>query len=303
MGDEKLINLLTGPVSKIIPLIKFFLLIAAFVLGVIAVMNPRKPGESLVNRKGIDMAIALDVSKSMLATDLAPNRLERAKQFISKLMAAMPDDRVSLVLFAGKAYLQMPLTVDHGAASLFVNTASPDAIPEQGTVIADALEKAAYSLSGAETKFKSIILITDGEDHNEDAVSMAKKLSTQGVMVNAIGVGSTEGTTIPDPATGDVKRDESGSPVLSRLNENVLSEIAASTNGVYSKLESSDAAVSLIKEQLSQIERKAFTDFSQVNFKTYYGWAAAFMLLFLVLEILIPETLYSGKGKKQTSLA
>jgi Ca-activated chloride channel family protein len=303
MGDEKLVRVLTGNYSRSLFILKFVLLLAGFIFGVIAVMNPRKPGESLVTRKGIDLAIALDVSKSMLAADLSPNRLERAKQFINKLLAGMPDDRVALILFAGQAYLQMPLTVDHGSASLFVNSASPDAIPQQGTLISDALEKSANALNGTDAKFKTVVLITDGEDHEEGAVNMAKKLSTQGVMINTVGIGSTEGSTITDPATGDVKRDESGNPVISKLNENILKEIASATNGAYTRLESSDAAVSLIKEQLSQIDRKAYADNSQVNFKTWYAWFAVAMFLVLVVEIFIGEKSRRVKPVLKSSIA
>lgn len=269
---------------------KFIFISAAFVLGVIAVMNPRKPGGSNnTNRKGIDVAIALDVSKSMLASDLAPNRLERAKQFIGKLMNEMPDDRIALVLFAGKAYLQMPLTTDHGAAQLFVSSATTDAVPQQGTVISDALSMSAKVFNANEKKFKTVILISDGEDHDEEAIKMAKDLSEQGVMINTIGVGSPEGSVIVDPDSGGNKRDAAGNTVISKLNEEELMQIAASTNGVYIRLEGSDEAVLLLKQQLSQIDRKAFVDVSQVNFKTYYLWFVAAMLLLLLIENFIPE--------------
>ena len=157
IGDEKLVKALIADYSPKKFTVKFVFLSVAFILGVFAVMNLRKPGESANNsRKGIDIAIALDVSKSMLATDLAPNRLERAKQFIGKLMNEMPDDRIALVLFAGKAYLQMPLTVDHGAAQVFVSSASPDAVTQQGTVISDALNMSARAFSATDRKFKSV---------------------------------------------------------------------------------------------------------------------------------------------------
>jgi Ca-activated chloride channel family protein len=132
---------------------------------------------------------------------------------------------------------------------------------------------------------------------------MAKKLSTQGVMINTVGIGSTEGSTITDPATGDVKRDESGNPVISKLNENILKEIASATNGAYTRLESSDAAVSLIKEQLSQIDRKAYADNSQVNFKTWYAWFAVAMFLVLVVEIFIGEKSRRVKPVLKSSIA
>ena len=180
IGEENLVKALISNFSSKLFASKFLFLSCAFAVGVIAVMNPRKPGESTAaNRKGIDIAIALDVSKSMLAADLAPNRLERAKQFITKLLHEMPNDRIALILFAGKAYLQMPLTTDHGAAQLFVSAASPDAVPQQGTVISDALTMSANAFNRVDKKFKTIILISDGEDHDEDAVSTAKNLSEQ----------------------------------------------------------------------------------------------------------------------------
>ena len=259
-------------------------------LGIIAVMNLRKPGAAdNSNRKGIDLAIALDVSKSMLASDLSPNRLERAKQFIGKLMSEMPNDRIALVLFAGKAYLQMPLTVDHGAAQLFVSSASPDAVPQQGTVISDALNMSAKAFNSAERRFKAVVLISDGEDHDEDAVKTAKELAEQGVMINTIGIGSAEGSTITDPATGELKKDATGTTVISKLNEEPLKEIAKETNGIYIRLVSSDAAVVVLKQQLSQIESKAFSDVSQLNFTTYYMWFAAAMFIILLAENFIPE--------------
>ncbi len=290
IGDKNLVKALISNYSPKLFTSKFILVSVAFALGVIAVMNPRKPGASTaVNKKGIDIAIALDVSKSMLAADLAPNRLERAKQFVTKLMNEMPNDRIALVLFAGKAYLQMPLTTDHGAAQLFVSSASPDAVPQQGTVISDALEISANSFDAADKKFKTVLLISDGEDHDEDAVATAKKLSEQGVMINTIGIGSPEGATIPDPATGDVKKDDAGNTVVSKLNEDVLKQIATETNGVYLRLQSSDEAVAVLTKQLSQIDKKSFTDISQINFKTFFMWFAAAMFILLLIENLIPE--------------
>lgn len=290
IGDEKLVKALISNYSSRLFTTKFIILSVAFMLGVIAVMNPRNPGESnAVNRKGIDIAIALDVSKSMLAADPAPNRLERAKQFISKLMNEMPNDRVALVLFAGKAYLQMPLTVDHGAARLFVASASPDVIPQQGTVISDALNMSAKVFNSEEKKFKAIILISDGEDHDEDAVATAKELATRGVMINTVGIGSPDGSVIIDPLTGQNKIDVTGNTIITKLNEKALKELAQITNGVYVRLQSSDEAVSLLKNQLSQIDRKAFSDESMMNFRTYYFLFGAAMFLLLLVEIFIPE--------------
>jgi Ca-activated chloride channel family protein len=300
IGDEKLVNVLIADYSPPKFLLKFCCIVLAFVLGTITVMNLRKPGSSESNnRKGIDIAIALDVSKSMLSTDLAPNRLERAKQFIGKMMHAMPDDRIALVLFAGKAYLQMPLTTDHGAAQLFVSSASPDAVPQQGTVITDALEMSTRVFDNTSRKFKAVVLLTDGEDHDVRAVSTAKELAVQGVMINTVGIGSAEGSVIIDPATGSEKRDDAGNIVISKLNEEVLREVAAKTNGVYIKLQSSDEAVAMLKGQLSQIERKAFGDMSMMNFTVYYYWFAGLMFVLLLVENFISEKkrIKAGTGK------
>lgn len=290
IGDENLVRALISNSSSKLSTTKFIIVTIAFVLGVFALMNLRKPGESTsVNRKGIDIAIALDVSKSMLAADLAPNRLERAKQFITKLMNEMPDDRIALILFAGKAYLQMPLTTDHGAAQIFVSSASPDAVPQQGTVITDALKMSAQSFDAADKKFKTVLLISDGEDHDEDAVTTAGNLSENGVMVNTIGIGSPEGANIPDQATGEMKKDDAGNIIVSKLNETELKEIARVTNGIYIRLQSSDEAVGLLKGQFSQIDKKSFADISQMNFKSYFMWFTAAMFILLLAENFIPE--------------
>ncbi len=291
IGDPLLVRALVNKESTIKVYLRFFILLLAFSAGVLAIMNPRTAGDAdNKTRKGIDMAIALDVSKSMLAADLAPNRLERAKQLINKLITDMPDDRVALVLFAGKAYLQLPLTVDHGAATLFVSSVTTDAVPRQGTVISEALRMSAAVFNPAEKRFKSVLLISDGEDHDTEARATAEELASQGVMINTVGIGSPEGAPVPDPATGENKKDDAGNTVVSKLNETGLKEIAAATNGVYVKLESSDEAVRAIRAQLSQIERKAFGDVSLMNFKTWYPWLAGCMFLLLLIELLIPET-------------
>jgi Ca-activated chloride channel family protein len=290
IGDEKLVNALTKNYSSKLFNLKFILIGFAMAAGILAAMNPGKFGDpGNVKRKGIDIAVAIDVSNSMLAADLAPNRLERAKQFVGKLMDEMPDDRIALILFAGKAYMQMPLTTDHGAAKLFVSAASPDAVPQQGTVISDALDMSARAFSATDKRFKTIILITDGEDHDNDAEKMAKELSERGVMINTVGVGSAEGAVIPDPLTGENKKDGSGNTVITKLNDAILRSIAEKTNGTYINLQGSDEGVTMIKAQLSQIERKAFGDMSLMGFNTFYMWLAAVMFLLLLAENFIPE--------------
>lgn len=291
IGDANLVKALIANFSPSLFNIKFITFSVAFLFGVLAVANLRKPGKSndTVNRKGIDVVIAMDVSKSMLANDLEPNRLERAKQMVNKLMQQMPNDRVALVLFAGSSYRAMPLTIDHTAAAMFVSNASPDAIPAQGTVFSAALENCEKAFDVNSKRFKAIILISDGEDHDEDALKVAGELAQKGIMICTVGIGSAQGAQIPDAKTGGFKRDATGNIVLSKLNEGILQQIAKAANGIYVHLENSDAAVNTLIKEFSQVEKKTFTDVSMIDFKTYYLWFALPMFILLVAEFLIPE--------------
>lgn len=290
IGDPYLVKDLIRNFSPALFSAKFLLLSLAFAAGVLAFMNPRKPGDTDgVARKGIDVVIALDISKSMLADDIPPNRLSRAKELINQLFDAMPDDRIGLVLFAGKAYLQMPLTTDHAAAKMFVATADPSTMQQQGTVISDAMKISSFAFNNRERRFKTVILISDGEDHDLNAIETANQMSEEGVMINTIGIGSPEGAPIVETTTGEQKKDAMGNIVISRLNEEELKQIAAATNGIYMRLQNTGAAVKEMLNHLSQIEKKAFTDFSLMNFKTYYWWFATAMFLLLLAEVFIPE--------------
>lgn len=269
--------------------VKFLFIAIAFACGCIALANPRLPDkDSGEVRKGIDVVIALDVSNSMKATDVAPDRLSRAKQFISKVVDNLQDDRIGLVVFAGYGYAQMPLTFDYDAARLYVAAADPSNISAQGTSIADAFDKANILFGKESERFKSIILITDGETHDENAMDKLKELTEKGVMVNTIGIGSPEGSTIKD-SSGNVKTDASGQPVVSKLNEQILQQIAQTTNGIYVHLQSSDAAVKQIMNQYSQMEKKALGDTSLYTYETYYMWLALPMLLLLIAETFLPD--------------
>ena len=290
IGDPKLVHSLISNFSSKLFTLKFVLLCLAFGAGVLALMNPRKPGEGEgVARKGIDVAIALDVSKSMLANDPEPNRLQRAREFINKLMERMKDDRIALLLFAGRAYLQMPLTTDHNAAKMFVETADPMTMTQQGTVLSEAMKISALAFNNKERRFKTVVLISDGEDHDVAAFETSEEMAAQGIMINTIGIGSVTGSPIIDPSTGEQKKDGSGNVVISKLNEDILKQIAVNTNGTYIHLENTDSDIEMLTNHLSQIDKKAFTDVTLLNFKSYYWWAALFMLLLLALEFFIPE--------------
>ena len=184
IGDPDLVSQLILGYSQKKFRLKFILFSVAFAIGIIALASPRLPlGNNMVSRSGIDVMIALDVSKSMLAQDIKPDRLERAKQVLSKLIDQLGDDRIGIVVFAGRAYLQMPLTTDHAAAKMYLSSATPAVVPTQGTVIGDALKMCYASFGVKEKKFKSIILVSDGEDHDENALTLAKAIASEGVQM------------------------------------------------------------------------------------------------------------------------
>lgn len=298
IGDPVLVKDITKNYSARRFHLKYLLLGIAFILGVLAVMNLRRPGgDDGIQRKGIDVVFALDVSRSMLAKDIAPSRLERAKQFIVKMMDAMPENRVGLIVFAGKAYLQMPITGDHSAARMLVEEASPDIVPVKGTVISEALTESLNAFGKREAKYKAVILISDGEDHDEEAIKISKELATRGLMLNTIGLGSAQGTYIPDDSTGQNKRDENGQVIISKLNEAELKQLAQNTNGIYVHLENNEEAVKKVMAQLSQIDKKVTGDINLMNFSYYFWWFAGGMLLVLIVEQMLPEGRKSAGGK------
>ncbi|WP_127128368.1 VWA domain-containing protein [Pseudoflavitalea rhizosphaerae] len=290
IGDEKLVRELTRKYSPFNFLFKFLLIAVCLTAIIFGAANLQMPGaEDAVSRKGIDVVIAMDVSRSMLADDIKPNRLERARQLVYKLIDKFPDDRIGLVVFAGHAYLQMPLTTDHAAARMYVQQANPSIVAAQGTVISEALRVSNRAFNSKDRKFKSIILITDGEDHDEQAVPMAQQIAEEGVMINTVGIGSPEGSPILDPSTNDFKKDANGNTVISKLNEPELQQLAANTNGIYIHLSEPDEAVAALDTQLAKIEKTATGDNSLREYTSYFQWFIALALLFLIGEFFYPE--------------
>ena len=290
IGDPMLVKQLVEDYSPFKFSMKFFMFLTAFAIAVIAWANPRLPqGSTKVNRSGIDVMIALDVSRSMLAQDIKPDRLQRAKQVLAKLIDRLDDDRIGIVVFAGRAYLQMPLTTDHAAAKMYLSSVSPEAVPTQGTVISDALKMSFSAFSSKEKKYKSIVLISDGEDHDEGAVTYAKSLADEGVMINTIGIGSPDGATIMDPETNEIKKDEAGNPVISKLNETELKNIAENGNGIYQYFTNSDEVVRNIEAQLKTMGQRPITESSLINYRNLFPWFLGLALLLLILEFFISE--------------
>jgi Ca-activated chloride channel family protein len=291
IGDPTLVKELSKDYSSKKFSTKFILIIIVFTLCAFAVAGLVTPdGNQKINRKGTDLMIALDVSKSMLAQDIKPSRLERAKQVISTIIDNSSDDKIGLVIFAGRAYLQMPLTVDHEAAKMYMSSASPDDVPTQGTVISDALKMCDAAFNPNDKTFKSILLISDGEDHDNDAIKESKDLAKEGIMVNTIGIGSPQGAPIMDPATGQYKRDEKGETVISKLDEKEMSKIAKAGNGIYQLYTNTDAVASNIKHQLANIGTETSTsDSLYISFKQYFQYFLGAALLLLLVEFFMSE--------------
>jgi Ca-activated chloride channel family protein len=290
IGDVELVDALTADYSAKNYNYKFILIAAALSLCIIAAANLRAPAKGNTGiRTGIDVMVALDVSNSMLAQDIKPNRLERAKQVISRIIDKMGNNRMGMIVFAGQAFLQMPLTSDLAAAKLYVSNASTDAVPTQGTVIGDALKMCNTALNTKEKKYKAVILISDGEDHDEKAEEAVKELQDNGVVVYTIGIGSPEGAPIFDAASNDYKKDENGNTVVSKLNEKDLQDIASQTGGQYYLFTNADEVANSAAASIDQMEKKQIGGTGIRVYSSYFQWFLLAAFVFLLLEIIIPE--------------
>jgi Ca-activated chloride channel family protein len=290
IGDEALVKELTASYNRSSFWKKFVLVITAMALILVSIANLRsQEGAQKISRNGIDVMIALDVSKSMLAKDIQPNRLERAKQLLNRLIDKMSNDRIGIVVFAGKAYLQMPLTADHSAAKMYLSAATPETVPTQGTVIGDALKMCFASFNAKEKKYKAVVLISDGEDHDENALKIAEQMAGEGVSINTVGIGSPQGAPIMDETTNELKKDAEGNTVITKLNEDELRSIADKGNGTYQLFTNTDAAVAGIYDQLATMDRRTVTDDSLVNWKSWFQYLLGAALLFLIIELFISE--------------
>ena len=273
--------------------LKFFLLFFALASLVIALANPQLGTKyEKVKRKGVDLIVALDVSKSMEAEDVKPNRLERAKLLISRLMSKLHNDRVGLIVFAGSAYLQVPLTVDYSAVKLFLNTINTNMMPTQGTAIGDAVRLANKAFDTEEQKHKAMVIITDGENHEGDAIAAAEEAAEQGIIIHTVGVGSPKGAPIPLYRNGvqmDFKRNGAGEVVLSKLDETSMQQIAVKGNGKYYRMASGNEELQQLMNEIAgmekkEIEERIFTDYED-QFQYFIGLA----LILLTLDFFISE--------------
>ncbi len=276
--------------------------IATIVLLVIAIANPQiGTKQEKIKGQGIDIMILLDVSNSMLAQDIQPNRLERAKFFIGKLLDNLKNDRVGFVIFAGNAYLQVPITIDFASIKMNLPIIDPAQIPSQGTNIGEAVELAGKSLGLTDSKNKAIVIVTDGEDHDDNANAAIETAKKNGIKVFAIGVGEEKGAPIPLGNSGEVKKDENGQPILTAFNRKMLEELAKIGNGSFYHLGQQSDIVDNVASELAKIEGKEFEEFDFSSYNSYFYWFAIIALILLLIEFIIPDIHFS-KYMKNLSL-
>ena len=299
-GDQELVAQLMPDASKGRPIWKFSLLLLAWVLLIVAGSRPQYgQQEKTIKRQGIEVMVALDISNSMLAEDVAPNRLDRAKQILSKMIDNMVDDKVGLVVFAGEAFTQLPITCDYVSAKMFLNTITPNLISTQGTAIGAALQTAVTSFGATESEAgRAIILITDGENHEDDAIAAAKQAQELGIQVFVVGIGKPEGSPIPKPGSNDYFKDRSGQVVVSRLNEEMCQQIAAAGKGIYVRCDNTNTAMRALQQEL---DRMATAELESTGYADYNEQYQSFVLIALLL-IVIEFFILSRKNHRLTRM-
>ena len=288
-GDSELMALLMPDASKNRPVWKFCLLIVALILLIVAAARPQYgQKEKTIKRQGIEVMVALDISNSMLAEDVVPNRLDRAKQMLNKMIDNMVDDKVGLVVFAGEAFTQLPITCDYVSAKMFLNTITPSMIQTQGTAIGAALQTAITSFGTQDSEAgRAIILITDGENHEDDAIAAAKQAHELGIQVFVIGIGKPEGSPIPKPGTNDYFKDRSGQVVVSRLNEEMCQQIAQAGSGIYVRCDNTNTAMRALQQELDRIATSELETTVYADYNEQYQSFVLIALMLLVIEFFI----------------
>lgn len=287
-GDEALVKELMPSYSKAKVWLRLSLFLLAFFFFVLGISRPQM-GAILKEHKtrGAEVMIVLDVSNSMLAEDYSPNRLERAKLAISRVVDKLRDDRIGLVVFAGNSFVQLPITTDYVSAKMFLGSISTESIPIQGTAIGDAISTALRSFSAQSDRSRAIIVITDGENHEDDPVAAASQAAEMGVRVFTIGIGSPEGKMIP--FEGDYLRDKEGNPVVTRLDEAVLQDVAAAGKGLYVRAGNSEFGLNPIIEEIERLDDEEYNSIVFEEYDELYMYFFAMALFFFVLEMLIGE--------------
>lgn len=293
LGNTKLLFELIPDLPKYKPLIKFSLLSLALISSIFALAN-LQIGSKLeeVKREGIDAIFAIDVSNSMKAEDIKPNRLESTKQAISRLVDKLRDDRIGLIVFAGDAYLQLPLTPDHSAVKLLLDAIDTDVVPIQGTAIGSAIRLAIKALPQDDKKHKVLIIITDGENHEDDAIGEAKNAASQGLVVHTIGIGSPLGAPIPIYQNNQIvgyKKDKQGNIIITKLDESALQQIAIAGNGKYFQVSSQQRELDNILNEIASMEKKEFSAKIFTEYNDQFQYFLIMTIVLILIEFFISE--------------
>ncbi|MGB0896001.1 MAG: VWA domain-containing protein [Flavobacteriaceae bacterium] len=292
-ANHQLLKRLTPEKSnfkKPFKLVLWSLIIACFSIGLV---NP-KFGIKLetVKREGVDIVFAVDVSKSMLAEDIAPNRIDKSKQLVTQIINNLASDRIGIIAYAGQAYPQLPITTDYASAKMFLQNMNTNMLSSQGTAISDAIEMATTYFNDEEQTNRILVIISDGEDHSENAISAASLAAEKGIRIFTIGVGKVSGGPIPLKRNGIIesyKKDKNGETVITKLNEAVLSEVATTANGFYLNGSNTQQVVDQIKEELLAMDKKEFETKQYTDFDHQFQWFLGFGLLLLCVDVLVSE--------------
>lgn len=292
-ADKELLKKLSPNRSLGKSVLKMIILSLAIAALVIALVNP-KFGTKMetVKREGVDVVFAIDVSKSMLAEDIAPNRLEKSKQLVTQIINNLASDRVGIIAYAGSAFPQLPITTDYAAAKMFLQSMNTDMVSSQGTAISEAIELATTYFNDEDQTNRLLFLISDGEDHQGEIEGIAEQASRKGIRIVTIGVGTDKGGPIPIKRNGVIqsyKKDNSGETVITRLNKQTLEKIASEANGKYISGRVTSEVVEEVTEILQNMDKKEFESQQIAEYKSQFQWFLGIALIFLFMDILLLE--------------
>ncbi len=292
-ANASTLNRLSPNKSTFKPILKIVLICLAFASLSVALVNP-KNGTKLetVKREGIDIVFAVDVSKSMLAEDIAPNRLDKSKQLVTQIINNLASDRVGIIAYAGKAFPQLPITTDYASAKMFLNNMNTNMLSSQGTAIGEAIKLSKTYFDNQDQTNRVLVIISDGEDHGAEAIEMAKQASEEGIRIFTIGVGDVKGGPIPIKERGVIsyyKKDNRGETVITHLNETTLKDIAGEAKGAYINGKSTADVVSTIRTILNKMDKTEFEAKQFADFKDQFQWFIGFAILFLILDMFLLE--------------
>lgn len=301
-GETGIMEQLMPSVSVSRPIIKFILLMLALSMFILGAARPQF-GSKLkkVKRQGVEIMIALDVSNSMMAEDIKPNRLERAKRAIDRLISKLKNDKIGLIVFAGDAYMQLPITTDYNSAQLFLASVTPEIVPKQGTALGAAIGMAVRSFTPNPESSKAIIIISDGENHEDDPVSAAQEAHKNGIVVHSIGMGLPQGAPIPviTGGQGEYRRDRDGNVVITRLDEVTLQKTSAAGGGIYLRANNAQVGLDELFDEINKMQKTEMDarTFSEYEEQFQYFFAAGLILLLLELLILERKNKYLKRIK------